>query len=328
MIPICLVTGFLGSGKSTLLRRLIADLEGRRVAFLINEFSQLDVDGRSMVEATASHQDMDVRIVPGGSIFCKCLVASFIDQLSALVNLSEARHPLEGIIIEASGVANPSVTQKMLHETGLDQDLSLASIVNVIDPATFPKLIHTLPNIREQAAGADLTIINKCDAHSSEALESLESLVREINPSTTLMRTSYGEVTIDPFPSPIERPMLGELAKCRDPNYERLIVRFDQTTSSEQIQTLLESLRPSVYRCKGLIETPNGLLWIDATAEDVQTRPHDPDALEALGASASSESTPEAESLGLAVILQGGQAERVKEAFTGLPGASVEQPDG
>ena len=136
----------------------------RRIAYLVNEFASIDVDGGLLAGVAGDEDPPDVVPIPGGSIFCKCLVTTFIDHLSALVD-GHASRPLDGVVIEASGAADPSVVQQMLSETKLDRSLSLASIVNVVDPGSFLKLIHTLPNIRAQAAAADLTILNKTDVY-------------------------------------------------------------------------------------------------------------------------------------------------------------------
>ncbi|MBL7076600.1 MAG: hypothetical protein ISS31_03920, partial [Kiritimatiellae bacterium] len=137
MIPLALVTGFLGCGKTSFLKHTVARYRDRRIVYLVNEFSPLDVDG-ALVES----EDADVVAIPGGSIFCKCLVTEFIGQLQRIAR----EYPdAEGVIIEASGMANPAVVGTMLHETKLDAIYELATVVAVVDPGSFLKLRHTLP---------------------------------------------------------------------------------------------------------------------------------------------------------------------------------------
>ena len=76
-IPLSLVTGFLGSGKTTFLKHMAPRLASRRIVYLVNDFSALDVDG-----AVLSEIGPNVVSIPGGSIFCKCLVGDFIQHLS------------------------------------------------------------------------------------------------------------------------------------------------------------------------------------------------------------------------------------------------------
>lgn len=99
MLPICLVTGFLGTGKTTFLKKIVEQNRDRKIVYLINEFSAHDVDG-----AIVSAENPDVVSIPGGSIFCHCLVTRFIGQLR---KITEERGGFDGVVIEASGMANP-----------------------------------------------------------------------------------------------------------------------------------------------------------------------------------------------------------------------------
>jgi len=117
--------------------------------------------------------------VPGGSIFCKCLVTQFISQLQSLP--SRFGIP-EGLVIEASGMANPKVMASMLHETRLDGQYRLARIISVIDPGSFHKLRQTLPNITAQIEASDLALINKADLYSDDEVQATADALRALNP--------------------------------------------------------------------------------------------------------------------------------------------------
>ncbi|NLF18431.1 MAG: GTP-binding protein, partial [Lentisphaerae bacterium] len=143
MLPLCLVTGFLGTGKTSLLKHIVSGRPGAKLVYLVNEFSPEDVDGAVLLDT----QYPDVVRLPGGSIFCKCLVTQFISHLNAIPQ----RFPeAEGVIIEASGMANPKVIESMLEETGLDKGYSLDGIITVVERRSFTALRHTLPNILAQ----------------------------------------------------------------------------------------------------------------------------------------------------------------------------------
>ena len=75
-VPVWLVVGFLGAGKTTLLRRLVKSPGGRKLAFVVNEFSDVDVDAGLVA------QEGGVAVsVAGGSIFCHCKVTEFVNVL-------------------------------------------------------------------------------------------------------------------------------------------------------------------------------------------------------------------------------------------------------
>ncbi len=170
-IPLSLVTGFLGSGKTTFLRHVSRRLAGRRIVYLVNEFSSLNVDGVALAEIGP-----DVICVPGGSIFCKCLVGEFIDRLLAIPR------SIEGVIVEASGIADPKVVSDMLRQTKLDRLYNLVSIISIADPGSFPKLLATLPNIRAQVEAADIVLLNKVDRFDESRVAATQTQLRRIDP--------------------------------------------------------------------------------------------------------------------------------------------------
>ena len=174
MIPLALVTGFLGSGKTTFLRRAIARHRERRIVCLVNEFSPHDVDGARLRAETDA-----VCTIPGGSIFCRCLAGEFIAVLQSLPQRFGAAAPVEGVVVEASGIADPRVMPKLLQETRLDKTYRLASISAVVDPKSFLKLLHTLPAILSQVEAAGLVLVNKTDLASPDEIDATVKAIRK-----------------------------------------------------------------------------------------------------------------------------------------------------
>jgi G3E family GTPase len=243
MLPICLVTGFLGAGKTTFLKHIVSRNRNRKIIYLVNEFSAHDVDG-----AIVSAENPNVVSIPGGSIFCKCLVTEFMGQLT---RIAAEQGEADGVVIEASGMANPNVIEEMLSETGLDDRFRLTRIVSVIDPNSFLKLRYTLPNILAQVEAADAVLINKTDCNSPESVKEADSVVQELNPNATRIQTVQCDVEIDLFAKHAPRGLHGEYAKCRDPNYATFVTEI--AFSGDALERFVLAHAEEIYRVKGTL---------------------------------------------------------------------------
>ncbi len=260
MIPICLVTGFLGSGKTTLLRELTGRLAGRRVVYLVNEFSEADVDGALLAGSA------ETVTVSGGSIFCRCKASDFIGRLGEIVErFHTAADPLAGVVIEASGMADPRVADRLLAETGMGDRYRLAAVVCIVDPGTFGKLVHTLPAVHHQVAAADVVLLNKSDLHAEPVLSDCEAEVRKIAPDADIRRTRFCRADFDVF-APHSHAREGEMAACRDPNFQTVAVELKRNVDWPALDAALAGLGDDLYRAKGFVPTEQGMRYLDRTA--------------------------------------------------------------
>ncbi|MGM0494570.1 MAG: CobW family GTP-binding protein [Armatimonadota bacterium] len=262
MIPICLVTGFLGSGKTTFLRQLAERHADEKIVYLVNEFSPQDVDGALLEEV-----EEDVLAIPGGSIFCRCLVTEFLGALKTIPErFGGEGQPLRGVVIEASGVANPMVIEQMLAETALDEVYDLATIVSIVDPGSLPKLIHTLPNMRAQIEAADVVLLNKIDLFDATEVAQAEEIVREMNAGAPIIRTVRCAAEIELFTGGGPRGLEGDYALCADPNYARFSLTFDEPVDVDTLAVELQALSDQIYRAKGFVPTDDGRVYVDMSA--------------------------------------------------------------
>jgi G3E family GTPase len=270
LIPICLVTGFLGSGKTTFLKNIVSHNRNRKLVYIVNEFSPHDIDG-----AIVSKDNPDVVSIPGGSIFCKCLVTEFIGQLT---KIPSAFSGVEGVVIEASGMANPKVIADMLRETKLDDRYALAHIVSIVDPGSFMKLRVMLPNIVAQVESADSVIVNKTDLYSDAIVAETATAVNEINPRAALHKCINADITLNMFESPVsERLLQGDYAKCKDPNYEVKTIKVGRSLDIEELRSRLLAVEDKIYRLKGYLPTTAGTVYAEYTKSGFTTIPVDTD---------------------------------------------------
>jgi G3E family GTPase len=288
VIPIVLVTGFLGCGKTTLLKRFVDAHRSRRFLYLVNEFSPQDVDGVLM-----QSEGVEVVAIPGGSLFCNCLVTDFIRTLTGI---AKQFPDLEAVIIEASGMANPKVIEQMLVDTKLDGDYRLSQIISVIDPVSFRKLKAMLPNLSAQIEAADTVLINKEDLASESEMDECRRAVILLNPQADIQVANHCAVDLDLLPVRQARGLTGDYALCRDPNYETFTTEAPlEDTTLEQI---LGRFSDSIYRIKGQAVLSRSLQRVEYASGQLETTPGSPEA-----------------PYGLVWIVRGGVGEEIRQAL-------------
>lgn len=265
MIPLALVTGFLGCGKTTFLQQ-VAQRPGRAgLVFLVNEFSALDVDGARLAACGP-----DTVAIPGGSIFCKCLVGEFLLQLGELPR----RFPgCQAVVVEASGMADPRVVDDLLRDTRLDRTYELTSVVCLADPGTLPKLLDTLPALEAQLLAADVVLLNKCDLFDADAIARAEELIRGVNPAARIERTVRGACATELFGPRPARTLHGALSECRDARYLGLSVALPRPLDPARLEARLRAADGVLLRAKGVVDTAGGALELDLTAAGIDWRP-------------------------------------------------------
>jgi G3E family GTPase len=266
MIPLTLVTGFLGTGKTTLLKQIIAKNCRKKLVYVVNEFGTLDVDGQLLSPYA------DVVAIPGGSIFCTCLTATFIEQLQKLQQRYTLQ-PYDGIVIEASGMANPTVIRRMLQETKLDHEFAINQIVTVTEPVSLLKLLQTLPNIHDQIVSADIVLLNKIDTVDQHITQQAHQAITAINPNAAVCHTTHCDVEIDLFSSKSAIPIGGEYAKCRDPHYMKMTIRISDKPSRIRLQNTLNMASDYLYRAKGWVQCAEGPMYVDVTSGQITIHP-------------------------------------------------------
>jgi len=267
-LPLWLIVGFLGAGKTTVLRRLVKHANGRDLVFIVNEYSAVDIDA-GLVEREGGI----ALAVPGGSIFGRGLAAEFTGLLERVaqgvqVPGGDIVQP-QGVVVEASGVADPRSLRRLLAESGLDRLYHVAGVVAVVDPGVLMKLFLALPNIRGQVESADLILLNKVDLHQPETIARVRDRIAAINPRATVIRCTYGNVPPEIIlaDSPASRAAQTDAAfgACEDPDFEREVIRFRAPVDAGRFRAAFAAVAADsgLYRAKGAVNTTAGWQYLD-----------------------------------------------------------------
>ncbi len=192
-----LITGFLGSGKTTLLNRIIRGFpRDRRLMILMNEFGEVGIDG-VLVEG----EDLDVLEISKGSIFCVCVKTDFIKGLYAIAT----RHQPDVLVIESTGVANPSDLKRDLELPLFAGRFRFREQFCVVDVTTFATAYEVFASVEKQIATSSVFVLNKVDLAEPGQVEAVKDLIRRHHPEPVFFEATYADV-------PWERFLLGEAA--------------------------------------------------------------------------------------------------------------------
>ncbi|MEX2454406.1 MAG: GTP-binding protein [Rhodospirillaceae bacterium] len=184
-IPVTVVTGFLGAGKTTLLNRVLSDLSGRRFAVIVNEFGDIGIDGE-LIETGAEEL---IELSSG----CICCVVRG-DLIRGLRKLLTEKPDLDGIVIETTGLANPSpVIQTLVIDQVIGAQCRLDSVVCLVDAVRILDRLADGADAADQIAFSDHVVLNKV-GDATVPLGEIEDRIRRINPLAPITRANRANV--------------------------------------------------------------------------------------------------------------------------------------
>ena len=184
-IPATIVAGYLGAGKTSLVNHLLRTANGLRIAVLVNDFGDINIDA-DLIES----QDGDVIALAGGCVCC-----SFgSDLMAGLQKLTQLPLPPQHVLIEISGVALPSTVASSLR---LTRDVQLQAIVVLVDAETIVAKIADRfvgDTVLAQLQAAHLLVLNKTDLIDADTMAALTDRLAAINPRATCVSAQRGVV--------------------------------------------------------------------------------------------------------------------------------------
>jgi G3E family GTPase len=180
MVPVIVLTGFLGAGKTTLLNALLARRQARgatgRVALIVNELGTVGVDG-SLLPADSTRQVE----LPGGCVCC-VLNEDLDREMLALIDDNAKRGtPLDAIVIETTGVAEPLPIAWAMEREPLARAVRLAAVVTLVDATGFVSSRPLSPAVDAQVEHADVLVLTKDALASEQEVSEAKRQAQELN---------------------------------------------------------------------------------------------------------------------------------------------------
>jgi G3E family GTPase len=296
-LPVTVLSGFLGAGKTTVLNHVLANREGMRVAVIVNDMSEVNIDADLVSNGKAKLSRTEEKLIEmTNGCICYTLRDDLLQEVSRLAR--EGR--FDYLLIESSGISEPlPVAMTFTFEDQFKQSLAnvsrLDTMVTVVDAYNFIRDFADADYLRERGESlgeddertvvdllvdqiefADVLLLSKCDLVDEATLGKIEGVLRALNTEAKILRITHGQVPLHEIvgtnqfdmeraqrsPGWIKKLMGEHVPETEEYGISSFVFRSRRPFHPERFWRLIHTSWPGVLRSKGFFWLATRMEWI------------------------------------------------------------------